>query len=125
MQEGHQTRLDSDEGSSQGERNVSYILEQSYRSELNQELENLRKLVKKLEMELRGWCCRRDREGSYDDPEYIGGGTAESSHYNGSRWSRDRSHETIGRCHDAPHRDRRGHQNVALDTMSQVLRRPT
>lgn len=122
---GIETRLDLDEGSSQGEWNVSYILKQSYCSELNQELENLRKLVKELEIELRGWRSRRDHEGSFDDPEYTRGGIVESSHYSGSRWSRDRSHETMGRCHDAPHQDRRGHQNAALDTMSQMLRRAT
>lgn len=33
MQDGHETRLDSNEESSQGERLVSYILEHSYQSE--------------------------------------------------------------------------------------------
>nr|POE46355.1 hypothetical protein CFP56_55215 [Quercus suber] len=107
MQEGHQTRLDSDKGSSQGERIVSYILEQSYCSKRDQELENLRKQVKELEIELRGRRRRRDREGSSDDPNYTGGGTRESSHYSGLRRSRDRSHKTIGCHHDSPYQDTR------------------
>lgn len=80
MQDGHQTRPDSDEGSLQGERTIFYALEQSYRSEQDQGLENLRKKVKELEIEIRGWHCRRDRERSSDNPKYTGGGTARSSH---------------------------------------------
>ena len=37
MQDSHQTRLDSNEGSSQGERIVSYVPEQSYRSKRGHE----------------------------------------------------------------------------------------
>ena len=43
MQDGHQTKLDLNEGSSQGERIVSYIPEQSYRSERVQKRGTLRK----------------------------------------------------------------------------------
>lgn len=56
--------------------------------------------------------------GSSDDPDYIGGGTVGSSHLSGSRQSRNRSHETIGRRHDTLYRDRHGHPNAALDVMS-------
>lgn len=42
-QDGHETRLDSDEGSLQGERLVSNDHEHSYHSEWDQEIENLRK----------------------------------------------------------------------------------
>ena len=80
MQEGHRIKLNLDEGSSQREQIVSYVPEQSYCSKWDQELENLRKQVKELEIELRGWHCRRDCEGSSDDPNYTGGGTGESSH---------------------------------------------
>nr|POE83528.1 hypothetical protein CFP56_48261 [Quercus suber] len=72
MQDGNQTRLDSDEGSSQGERTIFYAPEQLYRNERDHWLENLRKKVKELEIEIRGWHCRRDREGSPDDPNYTG-----------------------------------------------------
>ena len=120
MQEGYHTRHDSNEGSSQGEWNVSYILEQSRLSDQEQELKNLRKQVKDLEIELRGRCCRRYYKDSSDDPNYTG---VESSHGGGSRWSRDRSHETMGCCHESPHYDRHRHHNATLDTMSQVLRR--
>ena len=41
MQDGHEIRVDSDEASSQGERSVSYVPEHSYRSEQDQEIENL------------------------------------------------------------------------------------
>ena len=41
MQDGHETRVDSDEGSSQGERWISYVPERSYRNEWDQEIENL------------------------------------------------------------------------------------
>nr|POE62198.1 hypothetical protein CFP56_39526 [Quercus suber] len=53
MQEGYQTRHDSDEGSSQGERTVSYIPKQSNRSDRERELENLQKQVKDLEIKLK------------------------------------------------------------------------
>ena len=43
MQDGHQTRLDSDKGSLQGELIVSYIPKQSHCSEQDQKLENLQK----------------------------------------------------------------------------------
>lgn len=81
-------------------------------------LENLRKKVKELEIKIRGWHCRRDREGLFDDPDYTGGGMARSSHWSGLHWSRDRSKETIERHHDTLHRDTRRHPSVALDAMS-------
>ena len=43
MQEGHHTGHDSNEGSLQGERTMSYIPEQSHRNNRERELENLRK----------------------------------------------------------------------------------
>lgn len=73
MQDGHETRLNSNEGSSQGKRSVSYVLKHSYHSEQDQEIENLRKQVKELEIEIRGRRWRRDREESSSDPDYIGG----------------------------------------------------
>lgn len=99
------------------------LTKESYRSKWDQELENLRKQVKELEIELRGWHCRRDCEGSSDDPNYTGGGAGESSHCSGLCWLRDRSHETMGHYHDSLYRDRREHHNAALDNMSWVLRR--
>ena len=118
--EGYQTEQDSDEGFSQGELIVSYIPKWSHQSNQELKLENLRKQVKDLEIELRGRCCRRYYEDSSDDPNYTG---VESSRGGGLRWSRDRSHETMGRCHESPHCDRHKHHNATLDTMSQVLRR--
>ena len=41
MLEGYQTKHDSNKGSSQGERIVSYIPEQSHRNDRERELENL------------------------------------------------------------------------------------
>ena len=60
VKEGHQTRHDLDKGSSQGERIVLYILEQSRLNDRERELENLQKQVKDLEIELRGQRRRRD-----------------------------------------------------------------
>lgn len=54
MQDGHETRLNSNEGSLQGKRSVSYVLKHSYHSEQDQEIENLRKQVRELEIEIRG-----------------------------------------------------------------------
>ena len=85
-----------------------------------QELENLRKQVNDLEIELKGRHCRRDWKDSFDDPDYI---ASESSQGSGSSWSRDRSCETMGRYHESPHRERHGYRNAAMDAMSQVLRR--
>ena len=48
--------VDSDEASSQGKRSVSYVLEHSYHSERDQEIENLQKQVKELELEIRSRC---------------------------------------------------------------------
>ena len=59
MQDGHKTRVDLNEGSSYGERTVSYVPEQSYRGDRQKELENLRKQVNDLEIELKGQHCRR------------------------------------------------------------------
>ena len=42
MQDGHELRLDLNEGYSQGERSTSYIPEHSYQSKQDQEIENLR-----------------------------------------------------------------------------------
>ena len=41
VEEGHQTRHDLDKGSSQGERIMLYILEQSHLNDRERELENL------------------------------------------------------------------------------------
>ena len=71
MHDEHETRVDSDGGSSHGERRVSYILERHHRSDRLRELENLRKQVNDLEIELRGRNRRRDQEDSFDDPDYI------------------------------------------------------
>ena len=60
VKEGHQTRHDLDKGSSQRERIVLYILEQSRLNDWERELENLQKQVKDLEIELRGQRRRRD-----------------------------------------------------------------
>ena len=43
MQDGHETRVDLDEGSSQGERTVSYVPKLSRQGDRQRELENLRK----------------------------------------------------------------------------------
>ena len=43
MQDGHETKVDSNEGSSYGEKTVSYIPERSCRGDRQRELENLRK----------------------------------------------------------------------------------
>ena len=86
-------------------------------------MENLLKQVKELEIELKGQHRRKDREGSSNDPNYTGGNTGESSHCSDSCRSRDKFHETMGRHHDSPHRDRRGYYNAALDAMSRALRR--
>lgn len=70
MQDGHETIVDSDEGSSQGERSVSNVPEQSWRRDRLRELENLYKQVNDLEIELRGRRHRRDWEGSSDDLDF-------------------------------------------------------
>lgn len=43
IQDGHETRVDFDEGSSEGERTVSYVPEQSCQNGRVRKLENLRK----------------------------------------------------------------------------------
>ena len=76
-----------------------------------------------MEIDLRGRHRRMDREGSSDDPDYMGGRIAESSHWSDWCRSRDRSNETKGHRHDTPNRDRRRHPNAVLDTMNRVFQR--
>ena len=47
-----------------------------YHNERDQELWNLRKQVKELEIKIREQRHRRDREMLSDDPDYTGGETA-------------------------------------------------
>lgn len=54
-QDGQETHLDLDEASSPGERIVSYVSESLYQSDRNREIEILRKQIKELELEMRGW----------------------------------------------------------------------
>nr|POE94173.1 hypothetical protein CFP56_17503 [Quercus suber] len=53
MQDVREMRLDSDEGSSQGERSVSNVPKHSHHSEQDSEIENLQKQVRELEIEIR------------------------------------------------------------------------
>lgn len=70
MQDGHETRLDSDKRSSQGERSVFNVPEHSHRSERDRKIENLQKEVKKLQIEIKLRSRRRDPDGSFSDPDY-------------------------------------------------------
>ena len=65
---------------------MSNIPECSWQRDWLRELENLRKQVNDLEIELRGRHHRRDREGSSDDLDYE---AKESSQAGGSRRSKD------------------------------------
>lgn len=58
---------------------MSYVPERSYRGGELRELENLRKRVNDLVVELRGRHRKRDREDSSDDPDYIAGETSQGS----------------------------------------------
>ena len=118
MQDGHETRLHS-------KRSIYYVPEKLYRSEQDQEVENLRKQIKELETEIKGRRRRRDCEGSSDDPDYIEGSTAGSSHWSDSQQLRDRSNKTMGRHSDTSKRDKHEHSNTALEAMSRVLQRAT
>ena len=118
MQDGHETRLDS-------KRSIYYVPEKFYRSEQDQEVENLRKQIKELEIEIKGRRRRRDREGSSDDPDYIEGSMAGSSHWSDSQQLRDRSNKTMGRHSNTSKRDNREHSNTTLEAMSWVLQRAT
>ena len=120
MQDGHKTRVDLNEGSSYGERTVSYVPEQSYQGDRQKELENLRKQVNDLEIELKGQHCRRKQDDLFVDLDYISGASSQGS---GSHNSRERSYETTkwrseSRCHV-----RHGHYNAALNALSRALRR--
>nr|POE94175.1 hypothetical protein CFP56_17505 [Quercus suber] len=57
MQDVHEMRLDSDEGSLQGERSVSNVPKHSHHSEQDREIENLQKQVRELEIEIRANVC--------------------------------------------------------------------
>lgn len=120
MQDGQDTRVDFDEGPSQGEQIVYYIPKRPRWRDQLQVLENLWKQVNDHEIELRGRRRRRDREGSFDDPDYN---AEESSRGDGSRRSRYRFHETAVRRDESPHHGRHSHNNAALEAMSRALKR--
>ena len=79
MQDRHKIRIDSDEGSSQGERSISYIPECSRRGDCERQLENLGKSVNDLEIELRGLHRRREWDESSFDLDYILGASSRGS----------------------------------------------
>ena len=76
MQDGHEMRVDSNEGSSQGERSMSYIPKHSRQGDHEKELENLWKQVNDLEIELRGQHWRREQDNSSFNPNYIPGASS-------------------------------------------------
>ena len=111
MHSGQKTRVDSDEGSSYGERIVLYIPKQPHRSDRLRELENLQNL----EIKMKGRNRKRDWEDSSDDLDYVANRSSRGSG----------SCETVGCYHESPHRERHGHRNATLDVMSRALRRAT
>ena len=61
----------------------------------NQEMERLRKLVRELELEVRGRHRRGNRDESPDDSDCTGKSKGESFHQSSSRQSRERLSEII------------------------------
>ena len=122
MQDGHETRVDLDEGSSQGERTVSYVPKRSRQGDRQREPQNLRKQVNDLEIELKGRHHRRVQDDLSVDPDYI---PRVSSQRSGSNQSRERSYETTEQQSKSPHHGQHGHYNAALNNMSRALRRAT
>lgn len=85
-----------------------------------QELENLCKQVNDHEIELRGRHSRTDWEGSFDDLDYE---VEKPSRGSGSPRFGDRSCETMAQHDESPYHGWHGHSNMALDGISQALRR--
>ena len=121
MQDGHETRVDLDEGSSQGERTVSYVPKRSRQGDQQREPQNLQKQVNDLEIELKGRHHRRVQDDLSVDLDYI---PRASSRGSGSCHSRERSYETTEQRSKSPRYGRYGHYNAAFDVMSRVQRRP-
>ena len=92
-------RLDSDDGSSQGERLVSNVPQHSHRSKWDCEIENPQKQVREFEIEIKGRHQRRDHDGLSSYLDYDIGSMAKSSHQTDSRRPRERSNETMGWHH--------------------------
>ena len=89
----------------------------------NQEMERLRKLVRELELEVRGRRRRGNRDESPDDSDCTGKSKGESFHQSSSRQSRERLSEIIKWHPDSPNWHR--HHSAAMDVISQALRRAT
>jgi len=102
---------------------VSYEPKDSSYSDRDCEMESLQRQIKELELEMRGRRRRRNLKETSHGHDSMTGHTGGSSHQGNSGLSRDRSNESRGRISLSPRRERREHPNVALDAMSQALRR--
>lgn len=96
----------SGEGSSRTYQIVSGISEHEHRDRRDQEIERLRRMVRNLEIEVRGICRRRNRDEHAEGSVSIGGSHGEASRQSSSHWSRDRSWDYIDRDSASPERRR-------------------
>ena len=89
----------------------------------DEELERLRRLVRDLELEVRGRCWRRDREEHAEGSTSVKGRYREGSHQSNSHRHRDRSQEYVD--WDSISSEGQRPRNAAVDAMSQELRKAT
>ena len=100
---------------------MSEVLEQGQHDRRDQELEHLCRLVRDLELKVRGRRRRRNRSESLEGLISMRGSHGEASCQFDSCRSRDRSRDFVDR--DSVSSERCRPRNAAIDTMSCVLRR--
>ena len=98
------------EGSDQTHRTMSGASRHGQFDERDQELERLRRLVRDLELEARGWCQRRDRDNREMRDGSMGNQGEEGSSWSGSPQRRDRSLSRESRRHRNYSHSRESHQ---------------
>ena len=113
----------SKEGSSQTYRSMSDIPEHEHHDRRDQELERLCRMVRDLELEVRGRRRWRNRDEHAKGSVSVKGSHREASHQSGSHCSRDQSRDYVDRGSVSP-KGRRP-QNAALGAMSWALHRAT
>ena len=103
-QEQEEEQSDLSEGSYQTHRTISSASGRGRFDERDEELEHLRRLVRDLELEVRGRCRRRDHGERAKGLASVGGRYGEGSHQSDSHRHRDQSREYADRDSISPER---------------------
>ena len=109
------------EGSLQTYWSAFEVLEQEHHDRRDQELERLRRLIRDLELEVRGRCQRRNHNESPEGSMSIRESHGEASRQSGYCQSRERSWEFADT--ESVSLEWHRHRSAAMDAMSHALHR--